>query len=221
MTLATAHDASQPGDGADPVVDTNILVAANLRAIRRHRGLTQSQVADRLAELTGRRLPDASISQMESGGYPSGRRRRFDAHDLVLLGQVLDVPVVYFFLPRPTADDAHERLRGLLGTSDNLDLVDQRLTALASSTTGDAVATLAALDGATGSQHRPDTVRYHQWRRQRLEAIEYAMRDRADELADILSNLATAIWQAGPDGFLSDLQPRSAEAEHDQKSSHS
>jgi len=206
MTLATANDASQHGDGAVPVVDTNILVAANLRAIRRHRGLTQSQVADRLAELTGRRLPDASISQMESGGYPSGRRRRFDAHDLVLLGQVFDVPVVYFFLPQPTVDDTTERLRGLLGARDNLDPVDQRLTTLASSTTGDAVATLAALDGATGSKQRPDTVRYHQWRRQRLEAIKHAMRDRTDELADILSTLATAIRQAGPDGFLSDLQ---------------
>lgn len=206
MTLATAHDASQHGDGAVPVVDTNILVAANLRAIRRNRGLTQSQVADRLAELTGRRLPDASISQMESGGYPSGRRRRFDAHDLVLLGQVFDVPVVYFFLPQPSADDTTERLRGLLGARDNLDPVDQRLTTLASSTTGDAVATLAALDGATASKQRPDTVRYHQWRRQRLDAIKHAMRDRTDELADILSTLATAIRQAGPDGFLSDLQ---------------
>lgn len=206
MTLATANDASQHGDGAVPVVDTNILVAANLRAIRRNRGLTQSQVADRLAELTGRRLPDASIAQMESGGYPSGRRRRFDAHDLVLLGQVFDVPVVYFFLPQPSAPDSTERLRGLLGARDNLDPVDQRLTTLASSTTGDAVATLAALDGATASKQRPDTVSYHQWRRQRLDAIKHAMRDRTDELADILSNLATAIRQAGPDGFLSDLQ---------------
>lgn len=129
MTLVTAHDASQHGDGAAPVVDTNILVAANLRAVRRHRGLTQSQVADRLAELMGRRLPDASISQMESGGYPSGRRRRFDAHDLVLLGQVFDVPVVYFLLPQVDANDTHERLRGLLGARGNLDVVDQRLTA--------------------------------------------------------------------------------------------
>jgi transcriptional regulator with XRE-family HTH domain len=183
--------------------DTNLVVAANLRAIRLERGLTQAQVADRLGELTGRTLPQASISQMESGGYPSGRRRRFDAHDLVLLGQVLEVPVVYFFLPQPGAHDTTERLRGLLGRGDALEAVDERLTDLASSSADRTVGLLAELAG--GTPRSPDAGGYRSWRDQRLAAVEEALRDDADELADILGRLAAAIKQAGPSGFLRHL----------------
>lgn len=200
---ATAH--FDTSEAATCLQDTNVVVAANLRAIRLERGLTQAQVADRLGELTGRRLPQASISQMESGGFPSGRRRRFDAHDLVLLGKVFDVPVVYFFLPQPDANDADERLRGLLGVIDGVEAVDHRLTELASSCADRSIGLLADLEGAASQEHLPVANHYRRWRRRRLAAIETTIRDDADELADVLGALAAAIKQAGPRGFLRHL----------------
>src|SRR5277367_3065112 len=83
-------------------MDVNAVVSYNLRAIRERRGWTQQQVADRLARITGHRLPQASISAMERG-FDGERRRRFDAHELYLLSVVFDVPIAYFFLPPPQA----------------------------------------------------------------------------------------------------------------------
>ena len=77
-------------------MDVNAVVSFNVKTIRERRGLTQQQVADRLAELTGHRLPQASISAMERG-FDGERRRRFDAHELYLLSVVFDVPIAYFF----------------------------------------------------------------------------------------------------------------------------
>ena len=128
MAVLPFPDSSAPLPAeAGSIRDTNVLVAANLRLIRGARGLTQDEVAERLAELTGKRLSRASISQMEvscSGGV----RRRFDAHLLYLLAHVLDVPVIYFFLPLPQDGDAEERIRRLFGTSDEVSFVDVRLS---------------------------------------------------------------------------------------------
>ncbi len=75
-----------------PGLDVNAVVSYNVKAIRERRGLTQQAVADRLAELTGHQLPQASISAMERG-FDGERRRRFDAHELYLLSVVFDVPI--------------------------------------------------------------------------------------------------------------------------------
>ena len=128
------------GTGARDVVrlDLNAVVAHNVKAIRVARGLTQEQVAHRLARFTGRRLPQASISQMEMSGSP--RRRRFDAQDLYLLSKVFEVPVVYFLLPSPLllgacVADTGERVESLLdavfGTPSTVDTVDRRLIEIA------------------------------------------------------------------------------------------
>lgn len=116
-------------------LDLNAVVAYNVKAIRLVRGLTQDQVADRLALFTGNRLPQASISQMERS-FDGGRRRQFDAHDLYLLSKVFEVPIVYFFLPPPTCLDrevAHTREAvtalpdALFGTPASSRAVDSRL----------------------------------------------------------------------------------------------
>ena len=120
------------GDG----IDVNAVVSYNLRAIRERRGMTQQAVADALARLTGHRLPQASISAMERG-FDGERRRRFDAHELYLLSVVFDVPIAYFFLPPATGPykelaDTHrpvtELYRALLGTDQQLDVLDDRLS---------------------------------------------------------------------------------------------
>ena len=62
-----------------PGLDVNAVVSYNVKAIRERRGMTQQGVANRLAQLTGHQLPQASISAMERG-FDGERRRRFDAH---------------------------------------------------------------------------------------------------------------------------------------------
>ena len=90
----------EPRRRRDAGLDVNAVVSYNVRAIRERRGMTQQQVADRLAQLTGHQLPQASISAMERG-FDGERRRRFDAHELYLLSVVFDVPIAYFFIPPP------------------------------------------------------------------------------------------------------------------------
>ncbi len=81
--LKEAHVPVVDSGGEEPSsLDLNAVVSYNVRAIRLLRGLTQDQVADRLAEFTGHRLPQASISQMERSFVDRRRRRLFDAHDL-------------------------------------------------------------------------------------------------------------------------------------------
>ncbi len=120
-------------------VDANAVVSYNVRAIRRRRRWTQQHVAERLATLTGRLLPQASISAMERGA-DGDRRRRFDGHELYLLSLVFDVPMVYFFLPPPgeatsgALADTGQPLVDLYATAIGSDaqqlIVDQRVAEL-------------------------------------------------------------------------------------------
>lgn len=139
--LKEAHVPVVDSGGEEPSsLDLNAVVSYNVRAIRLLRGLTQDQVADRLAEFTGHRLPQASISQMERSFVDRRRRRLFDAHDLYLLAKVFDVPIVYFFLPPPsclerpiitTGEPVAAIVDVLFGTSESLRAVDSRLVEIA------------------------------------------------------------------------------------------
>ena len=60
-----------PDDG----LDVNAVVSYNVRAIRERRRMTQQGVADRLAQLTGHQLPQASISAMEASSRVLPDRR--------------------------------------------------------------------------------------------------------------------------------------------------
>ena len=83
-------------------IDTNRVVSYNLRLAREMQGLTQEQFATRLEAITGHRPTQASISALERS-WEGGRRREFDAQELVEFAVALDVPIVWFFLP-PTDD---------------------------------------------------------------------------------------------------------------------
>lgn len=150
-------------DELPTVLDLNAVVAFNIRAIGLVRGLTQDQVADRLAEFTGHRLPQASISQMERSFVDSKRRRLFNAHDLYLLSKVFDVPIVYFFLPPPTCVDrsvantgesVSSLLDSLFGTPWSLGPVDKRLVEIADRHWDPSVSTSAhACPSEVGARH--------------------------------------------------------------------
>src|SRR3954447_21130785 len=135
MVRARKHTPEPSPAPESPGLDVNAVVSYNLKAIRERRGITQQAVADRLAQLTGHQLPQASISAMERG-FDGDRRRRFDAHELYLLSVVFDVPITYFFIPPPgtglteladTGRPVGELYRALLGTDDQLDAIDARL----------------------------------------------------------------------------------------------
>ncbi|MFZ1489497.1 MAG: helix-turn-helix transcriptional regulator [Ilumatobacteraceae bacterium] len=202
-----AEAASPPG--SDDGLDVNAVVSYNVKAIRERRGMTQQAVADRLADLTGHQLPQASISAMERG-FDGERRRRFDAHELYLLSQVFDVPIAYFFIPpagmtgteladtrRPVA----ELYRSLLGTEAQLEAVDERLASIKIENPEGTDAVLTAVfgpDAGAGNWHQ----HFRTWRAERLRAVEKENGAPLDEVADFLGEFAAKIKAMGPSGYL-------------------
>ena len=202
-----------------PGLDVNAVVSYNLKAIRERRGMTQQQVADRLAQLTGHQLPQASISAMERG-FDGERRRRFDAHELYLLAVLFGVPIAYFFIPPPGTGsaelaDTHRPVadlwRSLLGTDDQLDAVDARLSEIKIDDPDAADDVLAAIFGPE------DAVRnwhehFRTWRRQRLREIEVEYGDRLDEVAEFLADFASKVKALGPAGYLRSASQKAGES---------
>lgn len=83
------------------------VVAHNMARAREIRGLTQSEVAERLSKFTDSRWSQATVAQAE--GSVSGQRvRQFTANELVALARCFDVPVLYFFLPPADGEGAFE-----------------------------------------------------------------------------------------------------------------
>ncbi|MGH9185597.1 MAG: helix-turn-helix domain-containing protein [Acidimicrobiales bacterium] len=199
-------------------MDVNAVVSYNVRAIRERRGMTQQAVADRLAQLTGHQLPQASISAMERG-FDGERRRRFDAHELYLLSHVFDVPIAYFFIPPPGAGNAEladtrrpvaELWRSLLGTDSQLDAVDARLAEIKINDPDASDQVLAAIFGPENAATNWHT-HFRTWRKRRLREIEVEYGDHLDEVAEFLAEFATKIKALGPAGYLRSTSHRAGE----------
>jgi transcriptional regulator with XRE-family HTH domain len=73
-------------------------VAENVRVIRDRRGLSQQQLAARLAEL-GRPMQASTVAKIEVGD------RRVDVDDLAALAVALNVPVARLLLPDVSEDE--------------------------------------------------------------------------------------------------------------------
>lgn len=199
-------------------LDVNAVVSYNVKAIRERTGMTQQGVAERLAQLTGHQLPQASISAMERG-FDGERRRRFDAHELYLLSVVFDVPIAYFFIPPPgmsgveladTRRPVAELYRALLGTEAQLPAVDDRLAEIKIENPEASDEVLAAIfgpDEASRNWHQ----HFRTWRKRRLREVEVEYGDRLDEVADFLGEFATKIKALGPSGYLRSTAHRTGE----------
>jgi transcriptional regulator with XRE-family HTH domain len=207
-----------PKSAGPPGLDVNAVVSYNVKAIRERRGMTQQQVAERLAQLTGHQLPQASISAMERG-FDGERRRRFDAHELYLLSVVFDVPIAYFFIPPPgtgmgeladTRRPIAELWRSLLGTDDQLDAVDARLAEIKIENPDDADEVLAAIFGSEQAV-RNWHPHFRTWRKHRLREIEVEYGDRLDEVVDFLADFAAKVKALGPAGYLQSTAHRAGE----------
>jgi len=210
------------GESADARMDVNAVVSYNLKAIRERRGITQDEVARRLARLTGHLLPQASISAMERG-FDGERRRRFDAHELYLLATVFNVPIVYFFIPPPHEGlpelaDTHRPLSELyaavLGRDDQLTEVDERLTDLRLTSPEEVDDLAAALFGGKDSAARNWHDHYRTWRKKRLVEIARNYGDRLDEVAEFLGTFANEVSQLGPHGYLQSISYKRGEEDH-------
>ena len=209
---------SEPAAPPPSGLDVNAVVSYNLRAIRERRGMTQQAVADRLAQLTGHQLPQASISAMERG-FDGERRRRFDAHELYLLSVVFDVPIAYFFIPPPgigaeeladTGRPVAELWRALLGTDAQLDAVDARLAEIKIGDPDASDQVLAAIFGPENGATNWHT-HFRTWRKSRLREIEVEYGDRLDEVAEFLAEFATKVKALGPAGYLRSTSHRAGE----------
>jgi transcriptional regulator with XRE-family HTH domain len=201
-------------------MDVNAVVSYNLKAIREKRGLTQQQVAERLAGVTGHQLPQASISAMERG-FDGERRRRLDAHELYLLSVVFEVPIAYFFLPPPgsmgtpladTGVPAVQLYSALLGDNLQLEAVDERLEQLGLNIPEDLDPIMAAVLGA------PRDVAYlnwhdhfRTWRKNRIALLGREYGDQLDDLAAVLADFAAKIKTFGPEGYLQSMAHRGGE----------
>jgi transcriptional regulator with XRE-family HTH domain len=190
-------------------MDVNAVVSFNLKSIRERSGWTQQQVADRLAGITGHKLPQASISAMERG-FDGERRRRFDAHELYLLSVVFDVPIAYFFLPPPgsmgtpladTGAIAVTLYGAILGDGKQLEAVDERLAQLGLNVPTDLDPVMAMILGGN-----PASLNWHDhfrtWRKNRIALLAGEYGDQLDEVADFLADFAAKIKTFGPRDYL-------------------
>lgn len=200
-------DGGRPNSG----LDVNAVVSYNLRLIRERQGWTQQAVAQRLAQLTGHELPQASISAMERG-FDGDRRRRFDAHELYLLSVVFDVPIAYFFLPPPTTDrpgqlladtecPVSELYAALLGRDHQMPEMDQRLAEIGLGNPEQASQSLATIFGADWAANNWHE-HFRTWRKKRLLAIERTYGDQLDEVAEFLATFAAEVKAVGPKAYL-------------------
>lgn len=113
------------------------VVAHNLSRARELRGLTQTEVAERLARFTGARWSQATVAQAE-GSVRGQRMRQFTANELVALARTFDVPILYFFMPpdgaggrlvtedRPAGLPCEYLLALLFGHEDNFSILADR-----------------------------------------------------------------------------------------------
>lgn len=74
------------------------IVAHNMARARELRGLTQTEVAERLSRFTDAKWTKTSVAQAE-GSVEGSRIRVFTAVELVALARTFDLPVIYFLAP--------------------------------------------------------------------------------------------------------------------------
>jgi transcriptional regulator with XRE-family HTH domain len=194
-------------------IDANAVVSYNLGVIREHYGWTQQQVAERLGRLTGRQLPQASISAMERG-FDSGRRRRFDAHELYLFSELYGVPIAYFFVPPAEDATAGHVLAhtgrslcalyaAFLGRYSQLMLLDERLAQVDIGGQECTERVLSVLFGGPMGAHSW-TEHYRAWRDHRIHQLAGAWGDQLVNAAALLSNFVRELRAVRPEAFLAD-----------------
>jgi transcriptional regulator with XRE-family HTH domain len=192
----------------EPTVNLNEVIAYNFRRARELRGLTQPDAAVKLEPFLGQRLPQASISAIETS-FGGDKRREFDAQELLAFACAFDLPLLWFFLPPPgdarrlqnTSDHVNELYRLVLGRQDQLDVLYERFRELGMAEPNEQDAAWAAV------MQRPTAVTLNDYRHRRKELLlrlldEYA--DRVDASADELGGFFDHLRQVGIRGLIAE-----------------
>ena len=195
------------------VLDANQVVAYNFRAARELRGWTQEETARRLAPYIGQVLPKASISGIERS-FDGERKRFFDAQELVAFSLAFDLPVVWFLLPPPGADDYELAAAGrsvqvlatlLLGRDDQLDDIKERMQELRQADPESAGEVLAEAGGF------PPELSWEHFQRSREEALFALVEEETSEIERLMGDLRRVVVR------FDDLSQRSHYATHPRK----
>jgi transcriptional regulator with XRE-family HTH domain len=195
------------------VLDANQVVAYNFRAARELRGWTQEETARRLARYIGQELPKASISGIERS-FDGERKRFFDAQELVAFSLAFDLPIVWFLLPPPGADDyeltAAERsvpvlATLVLGRDDQLEDLKARMQELRQADPGSAGEVLAEAGGF------PPELSWEHFQRSREEALFALVEEETSEIERMMGDLRRVVSR------FDDLSQRSHYATHPRK----
>ena len=177
------------------MLDANQIVAYNFRVARELRGWTQDHVAYLLAEYLGQQLPKASISAIERS-IESDRRREFDAQELVAFALTFDLPIVWFLLPPPGADEyqlagTHRSVlylvRLLFGGDGELEDLRRRFADLTPWYAADPRAGEEVLEGAS---EFPENLTWTHFERARQEALLALVDQEANEIEKLVSDLS-------------------------------
>jgi len=78
----------------------NAVIAWNLRRLRRERGWTQAELAERMSDRDDKPWTFSMVSDAETAGR-SGRDRQFTVNEVSLLARVFQVSVIALFVPDP------------------------------------------------------------------------------------------------------------------------
>jgi transcriptional regulator with XRE-family HTH domain len=195
------------------VLDANPVVAYNFRAARELRGWTQEETARRLAPYIGQELPKASISGIERS-FDGERKRFFDAQELVAFSLAFDLPIVWFLLPPPGADDyeltAAERsvqvlATLVLGRDDQLEDLKARMQELRQADPNSAGEVLAEAGGF------PPELSWEHFQRSREEALFSLVEEETSEIERMMGDLRRVVAR------FDDLSQRSHYASHPRK----
>lgn len=79
----------------------NTVIAWNVRRLRRARGWTQAELAERLSERDDKPWTFSMVSDAETAGR-TDRDRQFTVNEVSVLARVFQVSVIALFVPDPT-----------------------------------------------------------------------------------------------------------------------
>jgi transcriptional regulator with XRE-family HTH domain len=198
--------ADEDEQGSSAVADMNEVVAYNFKRARDLYGWTQDEVADRLEPFLGVRLPQASISGIERGYM--GRRREFDAQELVAFACCFDLPIMWFFIPPlddyrrllNTSDHVNELYTLLLGREDQLPTLYDRFRELGYREPDAADVTLERMSG--GERTGKTMADYRTRRKDLLIALLDRSSDKFDKATDELGGIVDQLRQLGLKAFV-------------------
>ena len=200
--------ADEDGQESSSLADMNEVVAYNFKRARDLYGWTQDEVAERLAPFLGVRLPQASISGIERGYM--GRRREFDAQELLAFVCCFDLPIIWFFIPplddhrrlQNTSDHVQELYTLLLGREDQLDLLYDRFRELGYREPDAVDVTLERMSG--GNRTDKTMADYRTRRKDLLIALLDQYSDGFDKATDELGAIVDKLRQIGLKAFVAE-----------------